>query len=62
MLYVLVFMAHGRRQLVRVNVTANPTVAWVWRQLIEAAIFDIIYVATGTRDLATGSRTGSAGK
>jgi transposase InsO family protein len=35
-LYVLVFIAHGRRQLMHVNVTANPTAAWVWRQLIEA--------------------------
>jgi transposase InsO family protein len=35
-LYVLVFIAHGRRQLVHVNVTANPTAAWVWRQVIEA--------------------------
>jgi transposase InsO family protein len=35
-LYVLVFMAHGRRELVHVNVTASPTAAWVWRQLIEA--------------------------
>ncbi len=35
-LYVLLFIAHGRRELVHVNVTANPTAAWVWRQLIEA--------------------------
>ena len=35
-LYVLVFIAHGRRDLVHVNVTANPTAAWVWRQVIEA--------------------------
>src|SRR5919202_4027189 len=35
-LYVLVFITHGRRELVHVNVTANPTTAWVWRQLIEA--------------------------
>jgi len=35
-LYVLVFIAHGRRELVHVNVTANPTAAWVWRQLMEA--------------------------
>jgi transposase InsO family protein len=33
--YVLVFIAHDRRELVHVNVTANPTAAWVWRQLIE---------------------------
>jgi transposase InsO family protein len=35
-LYVLVFIAHGRRELLHLNVTANPTAAWVWRQLIEA--------------------------
>jgi putative transposase len=39
-LYVLVFIAHGRRELVHVNVTANPTAAWVWRQLIEATPWD----------------------
>ena len=35
-LYVLVFIEHGRRELVHVNVTANPTAAWVWRQVIQA--------------------------
>src|SRR5881227_1321248 len=35
-LYVLVFIAHGRRELVHITVTANPTAAWVWRQLLEA--------------------------
>ena len=35
-LYVLVFIAHGRRELVHLNVTAHPTAAWVWRQLVEA--------------------------
>jgi transposase InsO family protein len=35
-LYVLIFIAHGRRELVHVNLTANPTAAWVWRQVIEA--------------------------
>jgi putative transposase len=35
-LYVLVFIAHGRRELVHVNATANPTAAWVWRQVTEA--------------------------
>ena len=35
-LYVPMFIAHGRRQLVHVNITANPTAAWVWRQVIEA--------------------------
>jgi transposase InsO family protein len=35
-LYVVVFIAHDRRELVHANVMANPTAAWVWRQLIEA--------------------------
>jgi transposase InsO family protein len=35
-LYVLLFIAHGRRELLHVNVTAHPTAAWVWRQLVEA--------------------------
>jgi transposase InsO family protein len=35
-LYVLLFVAHGRRELMHLNVTASPTAAWVWRQLIEA--------------------------
>ena len=33
---MLVFIAHGRRELVHANVTANPAAAWLWRQLIEA--------------------------
>src|SRR5262245_15102016 len=35
-LYVLVFVSHARRELVHLNVTASPTAAWIWRQLIEA--------------------------
>ncbi|HEV8633095.1 MAG TPA: integrase core domain-containing protein [Chloroflexota bacterium] len=35
-LYVLVLVSHARRELVHVNVTASPTAAWIWRQLIEA--------------------------
>ena len=35
-LYVLLLITHGRRELVYVNVTAHPTAAWVWRQLVEA--------------------------
>jgi hypothetical protein len=35
-LYVLIFVAHGRRQLVHLNVTASPTAAWVWQQLVQA--------------------------
>jgi transposase InsO family protein len=35
-LHVLVFVAHGRRELVHFAVTAHPTAAWVWRQVINA--------------------------
>ena len=35
-LHVLLFVAHGRRELIHVNVTASPTAAWVWRQLVQA--------------------------
>jgi hypothetical protein len=35
-LYVLFFIAHGRRELVHVAFTAHPAAAWVWRQLVEA--------------------------
>jgi transposase InsO family protein len=35
-LYVLLFIAHGRRDLVHLAVTPHPTAAWVWRQLVEA--------------------------
>jgi putative transposase len=35
-LYVLFFIAHDRRELLHVNVTASPSAAWIWRQLLEA--------------------------
>jgi putative transposase len=35
-LSVLVVIAHDRRQLVHVNVTAHPTAAWIWQQFIQA--------------------------
>jgi transposase InsO family protein len=35
-LYVFFFISHHRRELVHINVTAHPTMEWVWRQLIEA--------------------------
>jgi hypothetical protein len=35
-LYVLLFITHGRRELVHLAVTVHPTAAWVWRQLVEA--------------------------
>jgi len=38
-LYVLFFISHERRQLLHVNLTSQPTAAWVWRQLLEATPF-----------------------
>jgi putative transposase len=35
-LYVMVFITHGRRELAHVDVTPQPTAAWVWRRVIEA--------------------------
>jgi transposase InsO family protein len=35
-LYVLLFIAHDRRELVHLAVTAHPVAAWVWRQLVQA--------------------------
>jgi len=35
-LFVLLFIRHDRRELVHLRVTAHPTAAWVWRQLLEA--------------------------
>jgi transposase InsO family protein len=35
-LFVLLFITHGRREVVHVNATAHPTADWVWQQLREA--------------------------
>ena len=35
-LYVFVVLGHQRREIVYWNVTAHPTAAWVWQQIIEA--------------------------
>jgi hypothetical protein len=45
-LYVIVLIAHGRRELVHVNITANPTAAWVWRQVIEATHATTVFLCT----------------
>jgi len=34
--YVVLFISHSRRELVHLAVTAHPTAAGIWRQLIEA--------------------------
>ena len=36
LLYALAILHHGRRKLVTVNVTANPTAEWLARQVTEA--------------------------
>ncbi len=35
-LYIFFLISHHRRHLLHFNVTAHPTAAWVWRQMIEA--------------------------
>ncbi len=35
-LYVFFLIRHERRELLHFNVTANPTAAWIWQQLLEA--------------------------
>ena len=35
-LYILFLISHDRRRLLHFDVTAHPTAAWVWRQMIEA--------------------------
>jgi transposase InsO family protein len=35
-LYVFFFIRHERRELIQCKVTASPTAAWIWRQVIEA--------------------------
>lgn len=40
LLYCLVFLAHGRREIVHHAVTAHPTAEWVARQMTEAFPWD----------------------
>ncbi len=35
-LYVFFCIRHERRELIHFNVTASPTAAWIWQQLLEA--------------------------
>src|SRR6266542_6980888 len=32
--YALVFIAHGRRRVIHVNVTRHPTAQWIWQQVV----------------------------
>jgi hypothetical protein len=36
LLYCLVFLGHGRRELVHHAITAHPTALWVAQQMVEA--------------------------
>jgi hypothetical protein len=36
LLYVMIILAHGRRRIVRFDVTQHPTAAWLAQQVIEA--------------------------
>ena len=36
LLYVCVILDHGRRRILHVNVTTNPTAAWAAQQIVEA--------------------------
>src|SRR5271170_5467233 len=40
LLYVMVILAHGRRKIVRFDVTQHPTAAWLSQQVIEAFPWD----------------------
>jgi hypothetical protein len=35
-LYVFFLLRHERREWIHFNVTASPTAAWIWRQVLEA--------------------------
>jgi len=35
-LYVFFLLRHYRREWIHFNVTASPTAAWIWRQVVEA--------------------------
>jgi transposase InsO family protein len=40
LLYVMVILAHGRRKIVRFDVTQHPTAVWLSQQVIEAFPWD----------------------
>ena len=65
-LYVLIVINHGRRMLLHVNVTFNPTARWVVRQLPEVfpgdvapryLIFDLDKAYSETGEASFGNNT-----
>jgi putative transposase len=40
LLYVMIILAHDRRKIVRLDVTAHPTAGWLSRQVTEAFPWD----------------------
>ena len=42
LLYAFVIVRLGRRELVWINVTANPTAEWIARQIAEAFPWDVV--------------------
>ena len=40
LLYVMIILAHGRRKIVRFDVTPHPTAAWLAQQVIKAFPWD----------------------
>ena len=38
--YVMIILAHGRRKIVRFDVTQHPTAAWLSQQVVEAFPWD----------------------
>jgi hypothetical protein len=40
LLYVMIILAHGRRRIVRFDVTQHPTAAWLSQQVVEAFPWD----------------------
>lgn len=48
-LYVIVFIGHGRRRIVHLNVTRHPTASWIWRQLLQATRWGALPAAFGAR-------------
>ena len=40
LLYALIILRHGRRNLMLIGVTAHPTSEWIARQIVEAFVWD----------------------